>query len=104
MDKKTRTALQNRSLHLYYKLLASGLNEKHFDVMKTLRHDIPIPWTDSLVKELLWRKVQHAMTDKYSTTKLDSGEVGIIYETINRHIITLTDGEVIVPFPDRFGG
>jgi len=101
-DKKTRTALQNRSIHMYFKLLAYELNEAGFDVMKTMRHDVPIPWNEHLIKELIWRKVQKVMTDKRSTTKLDTGEISQIYETINR-LLAQTTG-VSVPFPDRFGG
>ena len=102
MNEKQRTALQNRSLHLYFKLLAYELNDKHFDVMKTLRHDIAVPWNDTLVKELMWRKVQQTMTDKHSTAKLNTGEISQIYDVINRHIINITDGNVIVPFPDNY--
>ena len=101
-EAEQRTKLQNRSLHLYFTLLAHELNENGFDVMKTLRHDIAIPWSDTLVKELMWRKVQKAFTDKRSTKKLTTAQVSEIYDIINRHVMNLTDGEVVVPFPDRF--
>jgi len=99
-DKKTRTALQNRSIHMYFKLLAYELNEAGFDVMKTMSHDIEIPWNEHLVKELIWRKVQKVMTDKRSTTRLDTSEISQIYEVINKHIAQTTG--VHVPFPDNY--
>jgi len=101
-DAKQRTGLQNRSIHLYFKMLAHDLNKIEYHVMKTMRHDVPIPWTDTLVKELIWRKVQKIFTDKTSTTKLDTDEVSKIYEIIHQHIFTITKGEVDLPFPDRF--
>ena len=102
VTEKQRTGLQNSSLHLYFKLLAYELNDKSFDVMKTLRHDIAVPWNDKLIKELVWRKVQKTMTDKTSTARLNTSEVSQIYDVINRHIINITDGNVIVPFPEKF--
>ena len=99
-EAKTRTGTQNRSIHLYFKLLAYELNEAGFDVMKTLSHDVAIPWNEHLIKELIWRKVQKAMTDKRSTTKLNTDEVGKIYETINRHLASTLG--ISVEFPDKF--
>lgn len=85
-DIKQRTPLQNKSLHKYYALLSVALNEAGLDVQKTLRHDVEIPWNETLVKELIWRPVQEAMTDKYSTTELDRVEPSQIYEVLNRHL------------------
>ncbi len=92
-DKKTRTALQNRSIHLYFKLLAYELNEAGFDVMKTMSHDIEIPWNEHLVKELIWRKVQKVMTDKRSTTRLDTSKsiivvMALLIESISLIVLT----------------
>ncbi len=83
---KKRTSLQNRSLHLFCTQLAEVLNDAGLDVQKTLKHDIEIPWNAVLVKELIWRPVQEAMTDKESTTELDRIEPGQIYEVLNRHL------------------
>ena len=101
-EKKSRTISQNSACHLYFSMLADELNKKGLDVKQTLRHDFEIPWSPELVKNLIWRQVQEAMTDKHSTTKLDTDEVSKIYDTINRHLINITNGEVSVPFPDRF--
>lgn len=96
---KKRTSLQNRSLHLYFRLLAEELNEAGFDMRRTLREDIDIPWTPDTIKEYLWRKVQRTQFTKTSTTKLTTKEITQIYETINRYI-----GEkfgIHVPFPSN---
>lgn len=58
---------------------------------------IEIPWNKILVKELLWRPVMQAMTEKFSTTELDRMEIDQIYEVLNKHF-----GEKLgihVPFP-----
>lgn len=94
---KQRTTQQNKSLHLYFEFLATELNNAGYDVLKTLRHDISIDWNATLIKELIWRKVQLASYKKKSTADLTSGELQVLWETINRHI-----GEkfgIHVPFP-----
>ena len=96
----TRTITQNAAIHLYFKMLAHDLNDAGFSVMQVMKHDAEIPWNDKLVKELLWKKVQSVMTDKRSTTKLDTTEISQVYEVINRHIAQTTG--VSVPFPDKF--
>lgn len=94
---KKRTTQQNKSLHVYFQYLADELNNAGYDVLKTLRHDISIDWNATLIKELIWRKVQKTAYKKQSTADLSSGELQILWETINRHV-----GEkfgIHVPFP-----
>lgn len=95
----TRSDQQNRALHLFCAHLAAALNDAGFSVLKTLRVDADIPWTDSLVKELMWRPVQVAMFNKKSTTQLNKMEISGVYETINRHIAERHG--VSVPFPSE---
>ena len=83
---KQRTKLQNRSLHKFFELLADAFNEAGLDVQKTLRHDIEIPWNETLIKELIWRPIMEAMTDKSSTTEMDTVDPSQIYEVLNRHL------------------
>ena len=83
---KPRTTAQNKALHKFFELLADSLNDAGWNVQKTLRHDVEIPWNPALVKELIWRPVQEAMTNKHSTTKLDRLEPSQIYEVLNLHL------------------
>ena len=83
---KPYTDQQRKALHKFFELLAESLNDGGWNVQKTLRHDVEIPWNKTLVKELIWRPVQEAMTDKHSTTKLDRIEPSQIYEVLNRHL------------------
>lgn len=93
-----RTDAQNRALHLWFTQLAEALNEAGFDMKKTLRQDVDIPWTLTSIKESLWRPVQKSYTGKKSTTDLNKQkEIDDIYDIINRTIGERTG--VYVPFP-----
>ncbi|MHB8744782.1 MAG: hypothetical protein ACYC9L_16955 [Sulfuricaulis sp.] len=99
MKHDRRTLLQNKSMHLYFELLATALNDAGYSVQKTLRHDVEIPWSGSLIKELIWKPIQEAMTDKKSTTELDTVEPDAIHAVLSRHL-----GErfsIFVPWPSE---
>lgn len=98
-DKPVRTLTQNKAIHKYFDMLADSLNNAGYDVRKAMRHDVPIPWTQSLVKELIWRKVQSAMFDVNSTAKLDTSQICEVYEVINRY--TAESFCVSVAFPEK---
>jgi len=93
-----RTENQNKSLHIYFRLLAEALNDAGFDIKKTLKQDFDIPWTEISVKEMLWRPVQKSYLKKNSTTKLNkTQDIDKIYDIINRAIGEKTG--VYVPWP-----
>jgi len=94
-----RTNLQNRSLHKYFELLAKALDDAGYDVKTTIREDLDIPWSDVMVKELIWRKVQQVYKKVNSTTKLKREDVSNIYEIVNRELANRTG--VSVPFPNK---
>lgn len=83
---KQRTNLQNASLHKYLQLLADALNDAGYDMKKTLKADVDIPWTQNSAKEFLWRPIQLALTNKESTTKPETKEYTYIYEVLARHM------------------
>jgi len=94
---KQRTLTQNAALHLFFNLLAETLNDAGFDMKKTLKPEVDIPWTGDLVKTHLWKPIQKSLLGKKSTTELTKDEVGKVYETLNRYL-----GEKLaihVPFP-----
>ena len=100
-QKPVRTLTQNRSLHKYFSMLAESLNNAGLDVKKTMRHDVDIPWTETLIKELIWRKVQSAMFDIDSTAKLDTAQISQVYEVINLHISQTFGVSVMFPSKDK---
>lgn len=85
MDKQ-RTVLQNRALHLYFKLVADTLNDAGLDMRAVLKPEVEIPWTKDTVKDFMWKPIQKIMLDKKSTTELSTKDIDIIYDTMNRHL------------------
>lgn len=94
-----RTLQQNRSLHLYFTLLAEELNQAGYDMKRTLKPSVDIPWTPENVKEYLWRPLQQAYLNKESTTELTSDQIDKVYEVLNRHLGETTG--VSVSFPSE---
>ena len=78
-----RTNQQNKSLHLFCDLMASGLNDAGYSVQKVCT--LPISWTGDNFKQLIWKPVQKDMyPHKTSTTQLNRTEVSNVYEEINK--------------------
>ena len=94
---KTRTGKQNAALHVYFQILADTLNEAGLDMRVVLKPEIAIPWTERAIKEYLWRPVQIKSVGKESTTELNTREIDVVYEILNR-FLSETKG-VHVPFP-----
>jgi hypothetical protein len=82
-----RTKQQNKALHLWFTMLAQGLNDAGYDMRKTLKPGIDIPWTATAVKEFLWRPVQQVQLGKESTTELTTKDLDIVYETVCRYLL-----------------
>ena len=98
-----RTELQNRSIHLYFKMLCEALNSAGMDMvasMKILSKNAKIPWSPHGIKERLWKPVQSATFGKDSSTKLNTGEISAVYEALNE--VTSSKLGVGVQFPDRY--
>jgi len=98
---RRRTQQQNKALHKYFRQLSEAFNEAGFSVMQVMRHDAEIPWTEELVKELIWKTVQQAMLNTDSTTDLDRKQVSEVYEVVQRHLAQTTG--VHVEFPTEEG-
>lgn len=81
-------------------MLADVLNDAGLDMKRTLKHDVEIPWTMENVKNHLWRPIQIAMTEKESTTSLDTVEPSQIYEVLTRHLAT-KHGVIVPPWPSE---
>ena len=86
-----RTKNQNAALHLYFTHIAEALNNEGFDVRVVLQviseKGIDMMWSPTLVKELLWRRIQKKYLDKQSTTELDSlGDITQIYDIMNKFL------------------
>ena len=83
---KKRTLTQNRALHLLFQQWADELNGAGYDIRKTLKPSVDIPWSAYTIKEHLWRPIMKTYTDKNSTTELNSKEIDEIFDIVNRHL------------------
>ena len=80
-----RTSAQNRSLHLYFTLLAKELNDSGQDMRKVLKESVEIPWGVVSIKDQMFKPIALAMFGKSSTTELSTKEISEVYEVLNRH-------------------
>ncbi len=85
-EEKQRTLTQNRALHLYFTHLADELNGAGYDIRKTLKPSIDIPWSGKTIKEYLWRPIMEAQLGKKSTTEMSTKDIDKVFDTINRHL------------------
>jgi len=91
-----RTEQQRKSIEVYCREMAEGLNNTEASVQQVCK--VPIAWTQSNFKENIWKPVQHAMFPEItSTTQLNSKQVSEVYEQINK--IMGENWHVSVPFP-----
>ncbi len=94
-----RSQLQNSSIHKYFELLSSELNEKGLDMRKVLKPEVDIPWTAKSIKKYIWKRIQKVMFDTNSTTDLTTKQVSEVYDVIHRNMINVHN--VNVPFPSK---
>lgn len=94
------TSQQNKALHVGFQLLAEALNDAGYEMKAVLAaKDVDVPWTKESVKEVLFRPIMAAMTQKGSTTEMDVLEVSDVWNVLLRHL-----GEnfgINVPFPSE---
>ncbi len=95
-----RTLTQNRALHLMFGHLAAALNASGFDMKRTLKADVDIPWNADTVKEYLWRPIQKAQLQKDSTADLTTKEIDEVLDTLIRHLGNVTGVQVNFPSID----
>ena len=82
-----RTHQQNNALHKGFQLLAEALNDAGYEMKAVLAvKEVDVPWTKESVKEVLFRPIMSAMTEKGSTTELNTVEVSDVWLVLMRHL------------------
>ena len=94
---RSRTARQNRALHVYFRLLGEALNDAGLDQRKVLKPSIDIPWTTESTKNHLFRPIMEAMFEINSTRKLERKQVSEVYDVLNENISTRYGVHVAFP-------
>lgn len=84
--RKQRTIKQNAALHVFCELLAQELNAAGYDMKRTLKEGVEIPWNADRAKEFLWRPVQAAVLGIESTTEADTSQYTEVYQPLMRHM------------------
>ena len=99
--KKTRSYLQNRSLHLFLTFCADALNNAgvEFCYRGLKGMDIEIPWNGDLFKAMVWKPIQITLFDFESTTKLKTSEINQILDILTRHFSSIG---LSISFPCQF--
>jgi hypothetical protein len=98
----TRTAAQNRALHLWFEMCAKAFQEAGIDLRAAIREDVEMPVTKNSFKEYIWVPLQRVMTGKRSTTEPSTTEYPEISETIIRHFAQVK-GITLPAWPTRYG-
>jgi len=89
MEEEKRTTQQNKSLWLWFTLLAEKLNDAGLDMRVLLKEGIDIPWNKQTIHDFIWKPVQKALLQKDSTTKLlKKEEIDKVFDTLTRHLGT----------------
>lgn len=96
-----RTRKQNNAMWLWLRQISQALNEAGYDMKKTLKPHIDIPWDKDakMAKKHLWDPIMEVITNQTSSTKLQKQDIDKIQETIARHLAETTG--VSVAFPTR---
>jgi hypothetical protein len=96
---KTRTHKQNNALHVYCRMLSEALNDAGYDMKKTLKQEVEIPWTTELVKQYLWKPVQEVVTGADSTSTAGTEDYDKVHQVLSKHLSEKFN--VYIPFPAK---
>lgn len=92
-----RTEKQNNAMHLWFRQMAEELNNAGYSATHPFNEEIEVPFTEVLVKEMLYKPIIKAMYDKKSTTGLSGRQLSEAAEVLIRWLVE--HKEILVPFP-----
>ena len=76
---ETRTSAQNAALHACFRRLAQEMNDAGYSINdftdRLKAKEVELPWTESSVKEMMYKLIIKALYDTDSTTKLTSEQL-----------------------------
>lgn len=100
VKKNNRTIKQNRALHLFFKWIAKELNDLGMTfVFRGLKGvKIEIPYTETLVKESIWKPIQKTLFDINSTRDLDTFKINTILDVLTNFF---AESGVSITFPNK---
>ena len=95
----SRSDRQNNAMHLWFRQIAEELNDAGCWVRHPFSDKLEIPFTEVLVKEMLYKPIIKAMYDKPSTAKLTPIQLSEAAEVLTRWLSE--NKQVYVPFPQQ---
>ena len=82
-----RTSRQNDALHTYLREVARHMEAAGLDMKTVIKDGVPITPDERNVKKEMWMPIQRALTNKESTTELDTKEVNEVYQHMSRVLV-----------------
>jgi len=92
-----RSEKQNNAMHLWFRQIAKELNDGGYHATHPFNNEVEVPFTEVLVKEMLYKPVIKAMYDKKSTAGLSGRELSEAAEVLVRWLAEHKG--FLVPFP-----
>lgn len=80
IKEKKRSSQQNRLIHQFCKNIENEATKQNFKLKDLVKDGTPI--TMILVKELIFKKVCMSLYGKDSTTKLNTNELNLVFDSI----------------------
>jgi hypothetical protein len=94
-----RSEKQNNAMHLWFRQIAEELNDGGYHATHPFNNEVEVPFTEVLVKEMLYKPVIKAMYDKKSTAGLSGRELSEAAEVLVRWLAEHKG--FLVPFPSE---
>jgi hypothetical protein len=95
---KTRTSLQNNSLHKWCRMVAQELNDRGITFEQFFKPGFELSWSEEIVKREVFKPVLKAMTSKESTADGSTTDYPKVYEVLNKK---LSEHGIHVPWPTK---
>lgn len=92
-----RTNKQNNTLAVLCRRLAEGLNEAGFEIPHPFKPDLEIPYTETSIRELIYKPIIKAMFDADSSTTLTTSEFSEAMTTMVDAVCRNTGVNVPIP-------
>ena len=86
-------------MHLWFRQIADKLNKGGYFATHPFNNEVNVPFTEVLVKEMLYKPIIKAMYDKKSTTGLSGRELSEAAEVLVRWLAEHKG--FLVPFPNH---
>ena len=92
-----RTNKQNNTLHLLCRRMAEALNEAGFEIPHPFKPDLEIPYTETSIRELIYKPIIKAMFDADSSTTLTTSQFSEAMTTMVDAVCRNTGVNVSIP-------